>query len=93
MDGRDAPGVRVVGEGHPGTEGAEQQAHVRGPSAGALAAHPAAHCSAQTHHERHQARDRRPLHQGEQGEAKIPRPEPIAERGQEDTESADERQP
>jgi hypothetical protein len=93
MNSRDTPGLRVVEEWHPGTEHAEQHPHVRVPSAGALAAHPASHSSEQTHHKSGQARDCRPLHEGEQGEANIPHPEPIAERGQEDTESADERQP
>ena len=93
MNRRDTPGLRVVEEGYPGTEHAEQHPHVRVPSASTLAAHPTSHSSEQTHHQSGQARDGRPLHEGEQGEADIPHPEPIAERGQEDTERADERQP
>src|SRR2546430_16245808 len=93
MNRRDAPGLRVVVEGHPGTDHAEQQPHVRVPSAGALGMHPASHGREQTHHESGQARDSRPLHEGEQGEADVPPPEPIAERGKEDTERADEPQP
>jgi hypothetical protein len=92
MDRRDTPRLRVVGEGHPGTDDAEQQSYVCVSSAGALVAHPASDSREQTHHEGRQARDRRPLHEGEQREADVPHPEPIAERGQEDPARADKRQ-
>ena len=92
MDRRDTPRLRVVGEEHPGTDDAEQQSYVCVSPAGALVAHPAPDSREQTHHEGRQARDRRPLHEGEQREADVPHPEPIAERGQEDPARADKRQ-
>ena len=58
-----------------------------------MVAHPAPNGSEQTHDESRQARHGRPLHEGEQGEADVPHPEPIAEWSEEGTDSADEHQP